>query len=102
MQLAIENFAKLNAAHKVVCIGGMKELGTTSIEEHQQLILLLEKHQWEKVILVGGDFEHCKHDYTFFPNALDAKIWMQQQAFLNRTILIKGSRGIKMEQVLEN
>jgi UDP-N-acetylmuramoyl-tripeptide--D-alanyl-D-alanine ligase len=102
MHLAIENFAKLNAAHKVVCIGGMKELGATSMAEHQSLIHLLEKYKWEQVVLVGGDFEHCKHDYTFFPNALDAKIWMQQQAFLNRTILIKGSRGIKMEQVLEN
>jgi UDP-N-acetylmuramoyl-tripeptide--D-alanyl-D-alanine ligase len=102
MQLAIENFAKLNAAHKVVCIGGMKDLGTTSMAEHQSLIQLLEKNKWEQVVLVGGDFEYCQHDYTFFPNAFEAKIWMQQQAFLNRTILIKGSRGIKMEQVLEN
>jgi UDP-N-acetylmuramoyl-tripeptide--D-alanyl-D-alanine ligase len=102
MQLAIENFAKLNAAHKVVCIGGMKELGTTSIEEHQSLIHLLEKYKWEKVVLVGGDFEHCKHDYTFFPSALDAKKWLHDQAFSSRTILIKGSRGIQMEQVLEN
>jgi UDP-N-acetylmuramoyl-tripeptide--D-alanyl-D-alanine ligase len=102
MQLAIENFAKLNADHKVVCIGGMKELGSTSIEEHQQLILLLEKHQWEQVVLVGGDFEHCKHAYTYFPDALEAKQWLKEKAFKQRTILIKGSRGIKMEQVLDN
>lgn len=102
MQLAIENFAKLNATHKVVCIGGMKELGTTSFEEHQALIQLLEKYTWEHVLLVGGDFEHCQHAYTFFPNALLAKQWLKEQAFENRTILIKGSRGIKMEQVLEN
>lgn len=102
MKLAIENFAKLNAAHKVVCIGAMKELGTTSILEHQQLIQLLEQHQWEHVVLVGGDFEKCQHHYTFFPNALGAKDWLQQQNFTNRSILIKGSRGIKMEQVLDN
>lgn len=102
MQLAIENFAKLNAQNKVVCIGGMKELGDTSLAEHQALIHLLEKNEWEKVILVGGDFENCTHNYLYFPNALDAKTWLAQQQFSNRTILIKGSRGIRMEQVLES
>lgn len=102
MQLAIENFAKLNAQNKIVCIGGMKELGNTSIAEHQALIHLLEKNEWEKVILVGGDFENCTHNYFYFPNALDAKTWLAQQQFSNRTILIKGSRGIRMEQVLES
>ncbi len=102
MKLAIENFAKLNATHKVVCIGAMKELGTTSVAEHQQLIQLLEQYKWEQVVLVGGDFENCQHNYTYFGNALEAKHWLQQQSFNNRSILIKGSRGIKMEQVLEN
>jgi UDP-N-acetylmuramoyl-tripeptide--D-alanyl-D-alanine ligase len=101
MKLAIENFAKLNAARKIVCIGGMKELGTTSIEEHQQLIHLLQQFQWEKVVLVGGDFESCQHDYLFFPTALDAKIWLAEQNYKGCSILIKGSRGIKMEQVLD-
>jgi hypothetical protein len=97
-----ENFAKLNSTHKIVFIGGINELGSTSIAEHQQLIQLLEKNEWEKVILVGGDFEHCQHSYTFFNNALEAKQWLKAQAFENRTILIKGSRGIQMEQVLED
>ena len=101
MQLAIENFANLNAEHKIVCIGGMKELGTTSITEHQQLIHLLAQSRWEQVVLVGGDFEHCKHSYLFFPTALEAKEWIRQQAYTNRSILIKGSRGIQMEQVLD-
>ena len=102
MQLAIENFANLNAQNKIVCIGGMKELGDTSLAEHQALVHLLEKNEWEKVILVGGDFEKCTHLFLYFPNALDAKAWLAQQQFKNRTILIKGSRGIRMEQVIES
>ncbi len=102
MQLAIENFAKLQAEHKIVCIGGMKELGSSSKEEHQQLIKQLEQYAWEHVVLVGGDFEQCQHHYTYFPNAQAAKKWLHEQAFSNRSILIKGSRGIQMEQVLEN
>jgi len=101
MQLAIENFAKLNASNKIVCIGAMKELGNTSLAEHQTLIDLLEKHTWNHVLLVGGDFENCHHQYSFFKDALDAKKWLQAQDFKNSAILVKGSRGIKMEQVLE-
>lgn len=101
MELAIENFAKLDTAHKIVCIGGMKELGLSSLAEHQALIQLLEKYTWEHVVLVGGDFEICKHNYLYFPTATDAKVWLHQQQFANHTILIKGSRSIRMEQVLE-
>jgi UDP-N-acetylmuramoyl-tripeptide--D-alanyl-D-alanine ligase len=101
MELAIENFAKLDTAHKIVCIGGMKELGLSSLAEHQALIQLLEKYTWEHVVLVGGDFEICKHNYLYFPTATDAKAWLHQQQFTNHSILIKGSRGIRMEQVLE-
>jgi UDP-N-acetylmuramoyl-tripeptide--D-alanyl-D-alanine ligase len=101
MQLAIENFAKLNATNKIVCIGAMKELGNTSLAEHQILIQLLEKYTWTHVLLVGGDFENCTHSYSFFKDALEAKKWLQAQNFSHTSILVKGSRGIQMEQVLE-
>jgi UDP-N-acetylmuramoyl-tripeptide--D-alanyl-D-alanine ligase len=101
MQLAIENFAKLNASNKIVCIGAMKELGNTSLTEHQALIQLLEKYSWNHVVLVGGDFENCTHQFTYFKDALEAKKWLQAQNLNNCAILVKGSRGIKMEQVLE-
>jgi UDP-N-acetylmuramoyl-tripeptide--D-alanyl-D-alanine ligase len=102
MQLAIENFATLPSNHKIVCIGAMKELGETSIQEHQQLITQLQKHRWEEVLIVGGDFEHCQHAYHYFPTAADARQWIQAKNYTNRSILIKGSRGIQMEQILEN
>ncbi len=102
MQLAIENFAAVSSNHKIVCIGAMKELGETSIQEHQQLITQLQKYHWEEVIIVGGDFEHCQHNYHYFATAMDARQWIQAKNYTNRSILIKGSRGIQMEQILEN
>lgn len=102
MQLAIENFAALPSNHKIVCIGAMKELGETSIPEHQQLITQLQKHHWEEVVLVGGDFEKCQHHYQYFPTAVEARQWIQTKNYTDRSILIKGSRGIQMEQILEN
>jgi UDP-N-acetylmuramoyl-tripeptide--D-alanyl-D-alanine ligase len=100
MQLAVANFAKLEVSPKIVFLGGMKELGETSIQEHQQLINQLEQHIWEQVVLVGGDFAICNHHYLYFENVLEAKKWLLDQHFKGAHFLIKGSRGIKMEQLI--
>ncbi len=100
MKLAVENFAKLTAPHKVLFLGGMKELGATSLQEHQQLIDIIDQHQWDKVILVGGDFADCTHSYLYFEDAQAAKKWLTEQAFKGYSFLIKGSRGIQMEQLI--
>ena len=100
MKVAIENFATIEADQKVMLLGGMKELGEESLQEHQQIIQLIKKHQWTKVVLVGGDFKHCHEDFLYFENAMDAKKWLTEQHFSNHHILIKGSRGIQMEQVI--
>ena len=100
MKLAVENFAKLTAPHKVLFLGGMKELGATSLQEHQQLIDIIDQHKWDKVILVGGDFADCTHSYLYFEDAQAAKKWLTEQAFKGYSFLIKGSRGIQMEQLI--
>jgi len=102
MAAAIENFARMDAPAKVLMLGGMKELGDESIEEHQRLIDLIERYPWQAVALVGGDFAHVKHPFTFLPDTNKARAWLQQKAFEHATILIKGSRGIAMENVLES
>ncbi len=100
MQLAVDNFAKLNVSPKIVFLGGMKELGQTSIQEHQQLIHQLAQHHWAQVVLVGGDFNVCQHNYLYFETALEARKWLLAQNFNGAHFLIKGSRGIKMEQLI--
>ena len=101
MKLAIENFAKMEVSNKIICIGGMKELGDDSIQEHQSIIELINSFQWYKVYLVGGDFRHCIHHYTFLPSSLEAKEVIQNEHYKDCTILIKGSRGIQMERIIE-
>mgnify|MGYP000110715543 CR=1 FL=1 len=100
MKLAVENFAKLQAPHKVIFLGGMRELGPESEKEHQILVDYIQQFSWEQVVLVGGDFKYCNHPYLFFEDALAAKQWMQAQHFTNKYMLIKGSRGIQMEQLI--
>ena len=100
MQLAIENFAKIDAAKKILCIGGMRELGKESQAEHQALIEQIKAAHFEKVILVGKEFENCQHAFTYFENSTLAKNWLDQENFSDHFFLIKGSRGIQMEKII--
>jgi len=100
MQLAIENFAKIDAAKKILCIGGMRELGKESQAEHQALIEQIKAAHFDKVVLVGKEFESCQHAFTYFENSTLAKNWLDQENFTNHFFLIKGSRGIQMERII--
>lgn len=100
MTAAIENFAHMEANGKVLMLGGMKELGQDSVKEHQDLVTLISRYPWKDVALVGGDFAHVVHPFTYLPDTNEARRWLQQKDFQNTTILIKGSRGIAMETIL--
>jgi UDP-N-acetylmuramoyl-tripeptide--D-alanyl-D-alanine ligase len=101
MKAAIENFAKMERENKVLLLGGMMELGNESLQEHQGIIDLINKYKWKDVVLTGGDYNKLKHPFINFENSLQVKDWYQQQHFTNANILIKGSRSMKMEKVLE-
>ncbi len=101
MKLAIENFAGLTAGNKVLMLGAMAELGDDSLEEHKAIVKLIKQSKWKAVVLVGGDFLKVQHSYTSFINATEAREWLHQQRFENTYLLIKGSRSIQMEKVLD-
>jgi len=100
MKLAVENFAKINKDNKMVCLGGMRELGVDTLIEHQMLIDQLKQTKWEQVVLVGSEFKPCNHDYLYFDTVIEAKAWLDAQQLKGYTLLIKGSRGIQMEQLI--
>lgn len=102
MKVAIENFAKLPDQNKILMLGGMAELGGESIEEHKAVVELIKQTEWKKVVLVGGDFLKFDHPFLKFQTSIQAKEWWQQQHFENTHALIKGSRSMQMEKVLEN
>ncbi len=101
MKLAIENFAKLHAENKVLLLGAMAELGTESLDEHRSIIELIRKYNWKQVALVGGDFTKTEHPFLQFKSSADAKEWLKAQHFEDSYLLIKGSRSMQMEKVLE-
>jgi UDP-N-acetylmuramoyl-tripeptide--D-alanyl-D-alanine ligase len=101
MKAAIENFARMPADDKILMLGGMAELGNESIEEHKKIIGLINQYSWKEVALTGGDFMKIDHPYIRFENALEAANWFRQQGFQQATILIKGSRSMQMEKLIE-
>ena len=101
MKAAIENFAKMEGHNKILLLGGMMEIGNESIAEHKALIDLISLYTWQQVVLVGGDFNKTAHPYRYFNNSTQAKEWLQLQHLNNAQLLIKGSRSMQMEKVLE-
>jgi len=96
-----ENFARLEGNNKILLLGGMMELGKESVEEHEAIVKLIEKFNWKQVALVGGDFMNVKHPFLQFSNSTEARKWLSAQKPVDSTILIKGSRSMKMENLMD-
>jgi UDP-N-acetylmuramoyl-tripeptide--D-alanyl-D-alanine ligase len=101
MRAAIENFARQHDESKIIVIGAMAELGLESVHEHREIVELIRKYNWKDVILVGGDFSKVDHPYRYFSDATLAKDWIKEQNLLEAVILIKGSRSMRMEMVMD-
>lgn len=103
MCLAIENFASLNHPNKMVILGDMLELGSESEKEHDAIVNLLQQKNLSNVLLVGPLFiaAGSKVGAKTFSTSDDAVQYLKQHQIKDATILIKGSRGIKLEKVVE-
>lgn len=97
MKAAIENFASTDLINKVLWIGAMKEMGTAMQAEHQALVDLINGYDWAQVILVGDEFNTTVHPYTWYADSTEAAAEIMKKVPENSAILIKGSRGSKME-----
>jgi UDP-N-acetylmuramoyl-tripeptide--D-alanyl-D-alanine ligase len=100
MKAAIENFSRTAGDHKYLVLGAMAELGAESLEEHKALVEEIKKHNWQQVLLVGGDFQKIKHPFVQLASADEAGNWLQQQPLQDAYLLLKGSRSMGMEKVL--
>ena len=102
MKLAIENMMALHEPKKVLCLGAMAELGAESLAEHQAIIDLIAKTNWFDVALVGGDFLKLEHPYKSFTSSTEAAEWFRSSHFQDCCILVKGSRSMAMEKVVNS
>lgn len=101
MQAAITNFAKMSGDQKIMMLGGMMELGNDSDMEHRHLVEFINSFKWQKVILVGSQFKGLSDQYLYFDKVDEARTWLDANPISNSTILIKGSRSMQMEKMIE-
>jgi UDP-N-acetylmuramoyl-tripeptide--D-alanyl-D-alanine ligase len=102
MKVAIENFRHIKARHKMVILGDMLELGDESPAEHLFIVDFVSKSGFDKAIFVGPDFKQvAEKAFPCFLNSEDARKWILTLEIKDYMILVKGSRGIKMEKVLD-
>lgn len=103
MSLALENFAALNHSSKMVILGDMLELGEQSAKEHDAIVELLHQKKIENALLVGPLFMQAgnKSGAKVFSSSEEALHYLKEHPVKDTAILIKGSRGIRLEKVVE-
>lgn len=102
MAASLENFRNMKVtAPKTVILGDMKELGTTSIEEHQKIIDLVDRCDFAKVILVGDEFARTQHRYPLFKDVEALIEELQKIRIEGDYVLIKGSNCMKLVRLVD-
>ena len=101
MQLALSSFNDMKEGKKIVFIGDMFELGENSHQMHQEIVYTVEKMNFDQTFIIGELFNKTKHSSKIksFKNLNDLKGNMDEIS--NSAILIKGSRGMKLENILD-
>ncbi|MEM1121336.1 MAG: UDP-N-acetylmuramoyl-tripeptide--D-alanyl-D-alanine ligase, partial [Bacteroidota bacterium] len=101
MKSALESFASYAENKKVAILGDMLELGEFSEQAHRQIIELANQLGIE-VLTVGKEFSKTEQAHVrHFINTSSLKDWFWQQQFEDTFFLLKGSRGIGLEKLLQ-
>ncbi len=102
MLATIETFAGLQKPNKWFVLGDMFELGNYAHEEHQNVVNALQNLHAEKVVLVGTEFANTQFPEKFksFLLTSEAEEFLAKTNLSGCTILLKGSRGMKLESLV--
>ncbi|MBU0763849.1 MAG: UDP-N-acetylmuramoyl-tripeptide--D-alanyl-D-alanine ligase [Bacteroidetes bacterium] len=103
MHAAILNFHNMNSKDKVLIIGDMLELGTIGPVEHERILTFAADKGFGRIMTVGplfaqaGKRKNCKA----FNDIEELQTWLRNNPIHASTILLKASRGISLEKVVE-
>ena len=103
MKASILNFKEIKDKNKVIILGDMLELGDESNKEHELIIKLFKDNNLGKIFLVGPIFfkQDCSSYVKKFEKTEELIKFLKDEPLDNHTILIKGSRGIKLEDCID-
>jgi UDP-N-acetylmuramoyl-tripeptide--D-alanyl-D-alanine ligase len=106
MEVAIKTFGEMTGKkHKMVILGDMYELGDSTVEEHSKLGELISQYSFDKICLTGKHIQaalgKAPISTLYFPDPFSFRNWLQDSKLEDYMILIKGSRGMKLEGLME-
>ncbi|MCV6628829.1 MAG: UDP-N-acetylmuramoyl-tripeptide--D-alanyl-D-alanine ligase [Flavobacteriaceae bacterium] len=102
MQAAIENFNQMLLGNKILILGDMFELGADAEKEHQFIAELATSFDFKQVFLVGAHFANTKTENAHICADFESlKKEIASANFRKANILIKGSRGMALERILD-
>ena len=103
MSLALESFKKTNYKNKMIVLGDMFELGKDSNHYHQEITNSLEKINDSTIYIVGEYFYNTKHSDRIksFSSTKELINNLSKTNVSDYSILIKGSRGMQLEKIIE-
>ncbi|MBC6998499.1 UDP-N-acetylmuramoyl-tripeptide--D-alanyl-D-alanine ligase [Cytophaga sp. FL35] len=102
MKAALENFQQMAGDTKIVFLGDMFELGESAKKEHQEIADLVKEMNFQQSFLVGENFATTNtniHQFRTFDSL--SENWPTLKLAENCLILIKGSRGMALERILD-
>ena len=98
----LDSFSTINGS-KAVILGDMLELGQHSEKEHLHIFEQAVKLNFDELFICGPEFKRSNSAYPFkFDSATTLLAWLDTHPIQSEYIFIKGSRGMKMETVLEH
>lgn len=103
MEVALKNLSSVMADRKIVMLGDMLELGADSRNLHKEVVERLLEMDLALVCLVGKEFAAASagiEGIRCFDTSDALALWLQENPQDGATVLIKGSRGTRMEKVL--
>lgn len=104
MQASLEHFMTIEASNKVVILGDMFELGEESETEHRNIGRVVAKGNFTKVLLCGKRMQaavEANPQAYYFLDKFSLNNWLQENKIENAQILVKGSRGMGLETILD-
>jgi UDP-N-acetylmuramoyl-tripeptide--D-alanyl-D-alanine ligase len=109
MFVAIENLGKIKADRKVLVLGDMFEMGQEAAAEHKAVIKKAMETPVDERIFIGEEFYHAEKTIDhgpwtmdkFHPTVEEAIAELKANPIKNATVLIKGSRGMALERLVE-
>jgi UDP-N-acetylmuramoyl-tripeptide--D-alanyl-D-alanine ligase len=105
MEVALDNFNSMKSPLKIVILGDMFELGIHSKSEHQAVIDEVNSLNFSSVYYVGSHFFELASDLSkanFFKTTESFRNQLQSLVFKDALILIKGSRAMALESLLDS